>query len=245
MKKISIVELLIARQLVRDHDEARRLVMAGQVIGDNHRIDKPGTRVRDDTQIRIKGQRSFASRAGSKLAHALILWDIDVHQKIALDIGASTGGFTDCLIKNGAQRVYAVDVGRGLLQNALLRDPRVVDLSGTHACDLNGDLVPEALDLIVADVAFTSLRQVLPPALDLLKPNGQLVLLFKPQFEVARHEVEVGGVVSNQEVRQRSLQSFVDWLKEHKAQIMGVCDSPVQGRKRHNIEILIWAQMGH
>jgi len=181
MKRIRLDEELVRRGLAEDVRAARGLVMAGTVLVDEVPVDKAGTRIADEAAIRLKTTREpFASRAGRKLAGALQTFRIEVEGKIALDLGASTGGFTDCLLQQGAKRVYAVDVGTNQLAWHLRRDARVISLEKTHARVLDRTLVPDAIDILVADVSFTSLRYVLPFAFPLLAENAPAICLFKP-----------------------------------------------------------------
>ena len=181
--------------------------MAGQVLVDDVPVDKPGTRVRDDATLRLRGMAShFVSRGGDKLEGALDDLGIDPRGKLCLDVGASTGGFTDCLLQRGAQRVYAVDVGYGLLDAKLRDDPRVVVRERINARSLEAAQVPEPVELVVADVAFISLRLVVP-ALAMVAPRAEWLLLVKPQFEVGREQVGKGGVVRDDALRVAAVES--------------------------------------
>jgi len=181
--------------------------MAGQVLVDDVPVDKPGTRVRDDATLRLRGMAShFVSRGGDKLEGALDDLGIDPRGKLCLDVGASTGGFTDCLLQRGAQRVYAVDVGYGLLDAKLRDDPRVVVRERINARSLEAAQVPEPVELVVADVAFISLRLVVP-ALAMVAPRAEWLLLVKPQFEVGREQVGKGGVVRDDALRAAAVES--------------------------------------
>jgi len=181
--------------------------MAGQVLVDDVPVDKPGTRVRDDATLRLRGMAShFVSRGGDKLEGALDDLGIDPRGKLCLDVGASTGGFTDCLLQRGAQRVYAVDVGYGLLDAKLRDDPRVVVRERINARNLEAAQVPEPVELVVADVAFISLRLVVP-ALAMVAPRAEWLLLVKPQFEVGREQVGKGGVVRDDALRAAAVES--------------------------------------
>ena len=184
MKGVRVDALLVERGLAPDLAKARALVMAGAVVAGEHRIDKAGQRVSPGVALRVKGRRShpYVSRGGIKLAHALDHFAIDPAGWICLDLGASTGGFTDCLLQRGAARIYAVDVGYGQLDFKLRQDDRVVNLERTHARDLDPEHIPERIDLLVADISFNALGRILPPSLDRLRPGASLVLLVKPQF---------------------------------------------------------------
>ena len=200
-------ERLVALGLAESRTKAQALIMAGQVLVDDVPIDKPGTRVRDDAALRLRGVANrFVSRGGDKLVGALDDLGIDPAGKLCLDVGASTGGFTDCLLQRGAQRVYAVDVGYGLLDAKLRGDPRVVVRERINARNLETAHVPEAVDLVVADVAFISLRLVVP-ALAAVAPRAEWLLLVKPQFEVGREQVGKGGVVRDDALRTAAVES--------------------------------------
>ncbi|MEZ4464330.1 MAG: TlyA family RNA methyltransferase [bacterium] len=198
---------LVAEGLAPDLPKARALVMAGQVVAGERRVDKPGELVGADTLLRLKGRaaRSFVSRAGHKLEGALAARRIDPAGLICLDVGASTGGFTDCLLQHGAARVYAVDVGHGHLDWRLRQDPRVVNLERTDARAIDTENIPEIIDLLVADVSFVSLWRVLAPAVGRLRPGGFALLLIKPQFEVAADEVGEGGIIRDPALWERTL----------------------------------------
>jgi 23S rRNA (cytidine1920-2'-O)/16S rRNA (cytidine1409-2'-O)-methyltransferase len=200
-------ERVVALGLAESRTKAQALIMAGQVLVDDVPVDKAGTRVRDDALVRLRGAVSrFVSRGGDKLAGALDDLGVDPAAKCCLDVGASTGGFTDCLLQRGARRVYAVDVGYGQLDAKLRGDPRVVVLERTNARSLEAAQVPEAIDLVVADVAFISLRLVVP-ALAAVAPDAEWLLLVKPQFEVGREQVGKGGVVRDDALRSAAVES--------------------------------------
>ena len=242
MKKQRIDQLLVDRDLAEDLDEARRWIMAGLVLVEDQRIDKPGTLIKTDSHLRIKRKAPYASRGGFKLAGALDHFPVAVDNRIALDLGASTGGFTDCLLQRGAARVYAVDVGTNQLVWHLRTDPRVVVLEKTHAKALNRKLVPDPISLLVADVSFTSLTYVLPPVLPLLAPEAEGICLFKPQFELPRDQVGQGGIVADERGRQ-ALDEMLVWLAEQGIETRDQIKSPVKGRDG-NQEYLIWMRFG-
>ena len=187
--------LLYKRGLTPSREQARRLIMAAQVLVNGQRVDKPGTRVPLTATITIKEKPAYVSRGGLKLEAALRAFKVDVRGIVAADIGASTGGFTDCLLQHGATRVYAIDVGYGQLAWRLRQDPRVVVMERVNARYLRA--LPEPVDLATVDVSFISLKLVLPAARQLLKPNGQIIALIKPQFEAGRKQVGKGGVVKD------------------------------------------------
>ncbi len=200
-------ERLVAAGLADTRTKAQALIMAGQVLVDDVPIDKPGTRVRDDAALRLRGVANrFVSRGGDKLEGALEDLGVDPAGKLCLDVGASTGGFTDCLLQRGARRVYAVDVGYGLLDEKVRSDPRVVVRERVNARNLEASQVPEPVELVVADVAFISLRLVVP-ALAAVAPHAEWLLLVKPQFEVGREQVGKGGVVRDDALRTAAVES--------------------------------------
>lgn len=201
--------LLVERGLADDLPKARALVMAGQVVVGERRVDKAGEQVPVETELRLKGRAApahpYVGRGGLKLAGGLDGFGVDPAGRVCVDLGASTGGFTDVLLRRGAARVYAVDVAYGALDYRLRQDPRVVVLERTDARDLDRARVPEPVTLLVADISFNSLARVLPPAVALLAPGADVVTLVKPQFEVAAAEVGPGGVVADPALHARVL----------------------------------------
>lgn len=226
-------------------EEARALVMAGDVsLPGNRGRPTPGQQVRDDQQVVMRSRPRYVSRGGDKLAHALEGFGVDPTGMTVLDVGASTGGFTDCLLQHGARRVYAVDVGRGQLHSGLLADDRVVSMEGVNARD-PFDL-PVEVDLIVADVSFISLHLVLPQVFRHLAPatqapGGRVIVLFKPQFEARRDEVPRGGVIRDPSLRARIVGRFVAWLTANGVRIRGLVRSPILG-DAGNAEFLLWLE---
>jgi 23S rRNA (cytidine1920-2'-O)/16S rRNA (cytidine1409-2'-O)-methyltransferase len=215
---------LVERGLAETRSQAQALVLAGRVRG----YDKPGTQVDDETELELKAPPQYVSRGGEKLAHALDAFGIDPAGRDCLDIGSSTGGFTDVLLQRGARRVAAVDVGYGQLHERLRADPRVTLLERTNARHLRE--LPFAPDLIVADVSFISLRLVLPPALALAAPDWEAVVLVKPQFEAGRAEVK-GGVVRNADVRRRVVRELAEAALVWEGETTGAVDSGLPGPK--------------
>ncbi len=213
--------------------------MEGRVAVDGNTVDKSGALVKESSVIEISDdERRFVSRGGRKLEHALAEFDIDTQDKIAIDIGASTGGFTDCLLQRGAKKVYAVDVGYGQLDWTLRNDERVVVMEKINARHLVSEDIGERVDIVVIDVSFISLTKVIPPAAGVLKRGGVLVALIKPQFEVGKAEVGKGGVIRDESKRQRVVEAIRSYLEDMEFQIMGVVESPISGAKG-NIEYLI------
>ncbi len=195
-KRARIDKLLVDRGLVGSRERARRLVMAGDVWVAERRVDKPGTLVPAEAPVEVRGSDlPFVSRGGLKLDAALSHWHIDVHGAIAVDIGASTGGFTDCLLQRGARQVFAIDVGYGQFAWKLRQDPRVRLFERVNIRDVDPSILPAPVDVAVVDVSFISLRLVLPQVIRLVRPQGTILALVKPQFEVGKGEVGKGGVV--------------------------------------------------
>jgi 23S rRNA (cytidine1920-2'-O)/16S rRNA (cytidine1409-2'-O)-methyltransferase len=206
--------------------------MAGVVKVDGVQIDKPGTSVSDTVELEVEGPREpFVSRGGRKLEHALDHFEIDPADWTCLDVGASTGGFTDCLLQRGARRVYALDVGRGQLDFKLRGDPRVVTMEGVNARYLEPAAIPEPCQLITVDVSFISLVKLVPALLPVLAPGGYLLTLIKPQFEVGKGLVGKGGVVRDESLRQKIIQQRGDDLASLGVVLIGIVDSEVVGAK--------------
>ena len=214
--------------------------MAGLVFVGDRKVDKPGTQLAEDVSIELKGQaHPWVSRGGLKLSEALTRFGLDPTDKICLDVGASTGGFTDVLLTNGATRVYAVDVGHGQLAWKLRQDPRVVVMERTNARFLTAEHVPEPVDMVVCDASFIGLETVLPAALTLARPGAVLVALIKPQFEVGKGRVGKGGVVREPELHAEVCDRITEWLGALPGwRVAGLCESPVLGPEG-NKEFLI------
>ena len=231
--------LLVERDLVESRELARRLIMAGDVLIDEQVSDKPGKAVPVDAAIRVRQLPQFVSRGGLKLAGALDDFGLDVSGLTAVDVGASTGGFTDCLLQRGVTRVFAVDVGYGQLAWKLRSDDRVISLERTNIRYLDS-LPDNALaDLAVIDASFISLSLVLPATLGLLQPDGQIVALIKPQFEAGKDAVGKGGVVRDSRTHERVLREIWDLADQLALTVAGLTVSPAPG-PAGNIEFLIW-----
>lgn len=222
---------LTIRGLVRSRAEARRAIEAGLVTVDGQVASKPSEPVGDDDAIVLAGPvHPYVSRGGLKLAHALDHFGIEVSGRLALDVGASTGGFTDVLLRRGARRVYAVDVGHGQLDLSLRGDPRVVSLERLNVREIGATHVPEPVDMIVCDVSFIGLRVALPAALALAMSGADLVALIKPQFEVGPAGVGKGGIVRDEALRQAACEAIREWLGAQPGwTVRGVVDSPIEG----------------
>ncbi len=222
-------QLLFQRGLFPSREQARRAVMAGSVLVDGRRVDKPGTATPDGARLELLATEPFVSRAGRKLAAALDHFGLDPADRVCLDVGASTGGFTDCLLQRGAARVYALDVGYGQLDFRLRNDPRVVVMERTNARHLSPEDLPEPCDLITVDVSFISLTKVVPALLVHLAESGRLLPMIKPQFEAGRRQVGKGGIVRDRQIRRRVIDGRVADLEKLGLRCQGVFDSPVAG----------------
>ena len=234
-------QLLVARGLAQSRTRAQALILAGKVFAGDRPIAKAGDLVADDAELTVKGRdHPWVSRGGVKLAHGLDHFGFDVGQAVALDVGSSTGGFTDVLLSRGAARVYAIDVGTNQLAWKLRNDPRVVVHEQTNARTLDRSIVPEAVDIIVCDASFIALSKVLDRALDLARPGAMLVALVKPQFEAGRAEVGKGGVVRDPTVHARVCEAAAAWVATKGWRVVGVEPSPITGPEG-NVEFLLGA----
>ncbi len=222
--------LMVARGLAPSREKAQALIMAGQVVVGDHAAEKAGQQVTDEVEIRIKGELlPYVSRGGLKLEKGLNAFAIQVTGRIAIDVGASTGGFTDCLLQRGANRVYAVDVGYGQLAWKLREDARVVVMEKTNIRHLQPEQLKPLPDLAVIDASFISLNLVLPPTLALLTRPAEVVALVKPQFEVGKGAVGKGGIVRDPKLHDEVLQRMGALAAELGADLLGICDSPITG----------------
>ncbi len=240
--KMRLDQLLVDRGLVESRAKGQALIMAGNVFSETRRLDKAGQQVGQDIAIDIKGQdHPWVSRGGLKLAHGLEEFHIDPAGLTCLDVGASTGGFTDVLLTGGAVRVYAVDVGHGQLAWKLRGDERVVVIERFNARNLTVEQIPEPIELIVCDASFIGLQTVLPAALRLAAPGAHLIALIKPQFEVGKGRVGKGGVVREPELHAEVVEKIKTWLSGLPGwRVIGVTESPIKGPEG-NIEFLIGA----
>lgn len=241
MPKVRLDKLLVDRGLADSRTRAQAMILAGEVIVGEHAIDKPGTLVDPEAAIRLKAGAAnpYVSRGGLKLRAALDAFPIAVAGTVCLDVGASTGGFTDCLLQAGAARVYALDVGYGQLAWKLVNDPRVVVMDRQNIRKLAPEQIPEPIDLAVADCSFVSLTKVLPHLPALLRPRADLVVLVKPQFEVGRERVGKGGIVRDDEARQAALANVEAAARELGFDVRDHVESPIAGREG-NREWLLW-----
>jgi 23S rRNA (cytidine1920-2'-O)/16S rRNA (cytidine1409-2'-O)-methyltransferase len=233
--------LLVERGLVESREKGQALILAGQVLVNGQKLDKAGAFVAEDADIRIIGeQMPYVSRGGLKLEAALKEFKIDVAGRTALDVGASTGGFTDCLLQHGAKKVYAVDVGYGQLAWKLRQDSRVVLIERTNIRELDASRIPDPLDIAVIDVSFISLEKVIPSVLPFLAQNGVVIALIKPQFEVGRGQVGRGGIVRDEAARDAAVRRILDVTAGLGLDVRGVIPSPLKGQDG-NIEYLMYA----
>jgi 23S rRNA (cytidine1920-2'-O)/16S rRNA (cytidine1409-2'-O)-methyltransferase len=231
-KRERLDKVLVERGLTPSREAARSRILAGEVLVDERRVDKAGTLISSEAAIRLKSRESaYVSRGGLKLEKALREFHIDVSGRTVLDVGASTGGFTDCLLTHGAARVFAVDVGYGQLDWKLRNDPRVIVFEKTNIRYLNLADLPGAADLATVDASFISLRLILPQVKTLLTPAGEIVALIKPQFEVGKGKVGKGGVVRSSEEHARVIDEIVHAAENVELIAAGVTESPILGPK--------------
>lgn len=236
-------QALVERGLVESLAKAQALLLAGKVFSGEKRIDKAGQKIRADEPLQVRGEKHpWVSRGGLKLAHALPYFNVDVSGMTALDLGASTGGFTDVLLQKGAARVYAVDVGHGQLAWSLRTDDRVVVMERTNARTLSREQIEDPIDIIVCDASFIGLETVLPASLSLVSSGGYLIALIKPQFEVKKEQVGAKGVVRDPDLHTEVCDRIRDWLSALPGwHVLGIVESPITGPEG-NKEFLIAAQ---
>ena len=232
--------LLVKRNLAASREKAKAIIMSGNVYVDNQKEDKPGTTFPEESKIEVRGHTlPYVSRGGLKLEKAMQCFPLNLKGVTAMDCGASTGGFTDCMLQNGAVKVYAVDVGYGQLDWKLRQDPRVVCMERTNARYLTAEQIPEALDFVSVDVSFISLGLILPALRPLLAERADLVCLIKPQFEAGKGKVGKKGVVRDPKVHLEVLEQFLRHAAESALTVKGITYSPIKGPEG-NIEYLGW-----
>ncbi|MDD2899940.1 MAG: TlyA family RNA methyltransferase [Desulfuromonadaceae bacterium] len=242
MTKKRLDNLMLERGLAPSIEKARALIMAGQVVVDDHTVDKAGQVVALGAGIRVKGASlQYVSRGGLKLRRALDLFDIDVKGLVAVDVGSSTGGFTDCLLQAGAAKVFAVDVGYGQLAWKLQQDPRVISMERCNIRTVTTDQLTDVPSFATIDASFISLAKVLPATVALLKPGGRIVALIKPQFEVGRGEVGKGGIVRDPAAHDKVIEDVRQTALDLGLTVSGLCESPITGADG-NREFLILMQ---
>ena len=244
-------QLVFMQGLAESREQARRLIMAGKVALSSEglppgappqKVDKPGHPYPEGTVFKLLGQERFVSRGAYKLLTILDNFKLDVSGMVCLDAGASTGGFTDCLLQHGATRVYAVDVGKNQLHEKLRADERVINLEGVNLRAAAPELIPEPVDLVVADVSFISLTYVIPVIARIAAPGASVVLLVKPQFEVGKGNLGKGGIVEDRHLRDQALETVVDCANQHGLTVAGTAPSPIEGT-HGNTEFLLFARM--
>ena len=239
-KKQRLDVLLVEKGIISSRENAKACIMAGQVFVDGQRVDKAGEKVSVEANIEYKGHKiPYVSRGGLKLEKAMKIWPITLQDKVCMDIGASTGGFTDCMLQNGASKVYSVDVGYGQFAWKLRTDERVVCKERTNIRYVTPDDIGELLDFASIDVSFISLKKIMPATINLLKDNGEVVALIKPQFEAGREKVGKKGVVRDINVHKEVVYGIIDFLLENELVVLGVGYSPIKGPEG-NIEYLVY-----
>ncbi|WP_040211860.1 TlyA family RNA methyltransferase [Clostridium polynesiense] len=239
VKKIRLDQILVEKGIFESREKAKAGIMSGKVFVDGIRIDKCGEKIKEDAEIEYKGeQMPYVSRGGFKLEKAVKSFNIILKDKICMDVGASTGGFTDCMLKNGASKVYSIDVGYGQLDWKLRTDPRVVCMERTNVRYLTSDQIEDYIDFTSIDVSFISLTKVIPPILNLLTDQGEVVALIKPQFEAGREKVGKKGVVKEESTHIEVISKIVEFLEQNNTTIKGIDYSPIKGPEG-NIEYLI------
>lgn len=239
-KKVRIDKLVFERGFAPSRERAQAYVMSGSVFADERKIEKPGTKVAENAEIRIKGiDRSYVSRGGLKLEKALDAFGLAVADRVAMDVGASTGGFTDCLLRHGASYVFAIDVGYGQLAWKLVSDARVKNLEKTNFRHMEFSQIGRFVDLIVVDVSFISLKKILDRCLTFLVPGGHVVALVKPQFEAGRGGVEKRGLVGKESVRAETVASVRRHAESIGYAAIGSEVSPIPGKKSGNVEYFL------
>ena len=240
MAKERLDALLVKRNLVQSRERAKTTIMAGLVLVDGQKVDKAGTMVKPEAEIRVLGNTlPYVSRGGLKLEKAIREFGVSLQGKVAADIGASTGGFTDCMLQNGAVKVFAIDVGYGQLAWSLRTDERVVNMERTNVRNVTPEQLGQPVDLASIDVAFISLEKVLPAVREMLQPEGEIVALIKPQFEAGRAAVGRGGLVKDPKAHLQVLRDVTEQFKLNGFTVAGITASPIRGGDG-NIEYLAW-----
>jgi 23S rRNA (cytidine1920-2'-O)/16S rRNA (cytidine1409-2'-O)-methyltransferase len=239
--KLRLDRLLVERGLVESRERGQALIIAGQALVNGQKRDKAGALVPEDAELRILGEAlPYVGRGGLKLAAALREFKVSVEGKSALDVGASTGGFTDCLLQGGCGKVYAVDVGYGQMAWKIRQEPRVVVIERTNIRAMDPSLIPEPVDIVVIDVSFISLEKVIPSIQRFLRPGSELIALIKPQFEVGKGQVGKGGIVRDEGLRTAVVERVKASFQETGLTVIGVIPSPITGQDG-NVEFLIYA----
>ena len=243
MIKKRIDQLLVEKQLVETRTKAKSMIMAGQIFVDEKKISKSGEMFKDNVKITLKNlQPEWVSRGAYKILHALNNFNIEILNKTCLDLGASTGGFSQVLLKKGAKKIYSVDVGKNQLHEKLLSNPKVINIPRTNARYLDYKVVDEKVNIIVCDVSFISMKKVIEPSLNFLNNQGIVIALIKPQFESKKEEIRKGGLILDPKIHNRICHEYKEWFKTFcKMNVVGIVDSPIKGSKG-NKEFLIYAK---
>jgi len=237
-------KILVDRGIVKSRERARAWIMEGNVLVDNAPVTKAGAMINPDSSITLKSEDiPYVSRGGLKLEAAIKHFNVSLENKVAMDVGSSTGGFTDCMLQRGAKKVYCVDVGYGQLAWLLRNNPRVILLERTNIRHLEREKIPDNIDIATIDASFISLTKVLPKVLEFLKDGGEILALVKPQFEVGKGEVGKGGIVREEEKRLSAVDSVKTEMERIGLQAIGVFESPVAGQKG-NIEYFLYLKKG-
>ncbi|OGV98909.1 MAG: RNA methyltransferase [Nitrospinae bacterium RIFCSPLOWO2_02_FULL_39_110] len=242
MQKKRLDSLLVERGIIQSRERAKGLILSGDVSVNGNPVNKAGILVDEDAEIKLTGKDiPYVSRGGLKLEKAIKEFNINVKDKVAIDVGASTGGFTDCLLQYGVKKVYAVDVGYGQLAWKLRKDPRVVVIERKNIRYIKPSDIGEQVDIATIDVSFISLKLVLPAVKNLLKDNGEIIALIKPQFEIGKGEVGRGGVVREKEKHEKVISEIKSFAIDLGLKVLNVTESPIAGQKG-NVEFLIYLQ---
>jgi len=243
LRKDRIDKILIERRIADSRQKAQALILEGRILVDGNKIDKPGRLVSTDSEVYLLGEETpYVSRGGLKLESAIKGFGIDVRDKVAMDVGASTGGFTDCLLRFGAKRVYAIDVGYGQLAWSLRKDKRVIPIEKVNIRYMERSAIKEEIDIATVDTSFISLEKVIPAVKRFLGSKGEIVALIKPQFEVGKGEVSKGGVVREEDKRLKVLERIKQLAVGLGLEVSGLMRSPILGHKG-NVEYLIYLKM--
>ena len=242
MNKKRIDQLLVEKQLVDTRTKAKAMIMAGQIFVDEKQINKSGAMFKDNVKINIKNlQPEWVSRGAYKILHAINNFNIEINNKICLDLGASTGGFSQVLLKKGAKKIYSVDVGKNQLHEKLLLENKIINIEKTNARYLTSAVISDKMDIIVCDVSFISMKIVIEPCLKFLSKNGKMIGLIKPQFEAKKKEIK-RGVVLDENVHLRICDEYKNWFQENcLMKVIGLIESPIKGPKG-NKEFLIYCE---
>jgi len=237
-------KILVDRGIVKSRERARALIMEGNVLVDNAPVTKAGAMINPDSSITLKSEDiPYVSRGGLKLEAAIKHFNVSLENKVAMDVGSSTGGFTDCMLQRGAKKVYCIDVGYGQLAWSLRNDPRIILFERTNIRHLERERIPDIIDIETIDASFISLTKVIPKVLEFLKDGGEILALVKPQFEVGKGEVGKGGIVREEEKRLAAVDSVREEMERIGLQTIGVFESPVAGQKG-NIEYFLYLKKG-